>query len=257
MSLPSDRGRETSSVHDDYTIFEMEKKDINKRVLYADKIDRATFDSMLESTKKEIKAKREAVEAALKTVEANLAETNSDRYYHNDEAKSKRKKLNDIYGDLIAVENAIDNMSEEDIDAKINEYNDALPQLKKGAELKLLRDQADKINSTYKMVDSWSDKESHQTQPMPSDYTENDMYKIEEKYEWLYEDYDDDGNYLCTWYNHRREKHEYINYWGWVKNGPWDGWPWNIMDDDINTLKSKITGLGYKLDYNEADIVYM
>ena len=72
MSLPSDRGRETSSVHDDYTIFEMEKKDINKRVLYADKIDRATFDSMLESTKKEIKAKREAVEAALKTVASRL-----------------------------------------------------------------------------------------------------------------------------------------------------------------------------------------
>ena len=71
------------------------------------------------------------------------------------------------------------------------------------------------------------------------------------------EEYDDEGTWLRTWYNHRREKIEYINYWGWVKNGPWDGWPWNIMDDDINKLKSKITGLGYKLDYNEADIVHM
>ena len=254
MSLPSDRGRGTSSVHDDYTIFEMEKKDINKRVLYADKIDRATFDSLLESTKKEIKAKREAVEAALKTVEANLAETNSDRYYHNDEAKSKIKKLNDIYGDLIAVENAINNMSEEDIDAKINEYNNALPQLKKGAELKLLRDQAEKINKEYKKVDTSSEEEWWNSDPYSYiEDTKDNMYQIKHTYEWLY--YDEE-NYMSK-YNHRREKHEYINYWGIVKNGPWDGCPWNIMDDDINTLKSKITGLGYELDYNEADIVHM
>ena len=237
---------------DDYSIKDMESGVINDKLLRAKRI-KDKFDDRLSGLTKELDSKANMVTSNLKSVEAALAETNSERYYGNAEATDKRQKLEQLAEDLLELDKIFKSYYDLNVTSKVNEYNERLPQLKKGAELKLLKEQAERINKAYKEVEAWDTTESFYEGYRPTKWTQetsDKKYKIEHTYSYISTD-EETGEMK---YNHHHSKHEFINYWGWVKNGPWNGWPWNIMDDDINKLKSKIKELGYKLDYDESEI---
>lgn len=239
-----------TNFHDNYSIYDMEHKVINNNVLYAEKIDVGKYEESLDTALKDISKRKEAVEAALKVVEESLAATQSKRYFSNEEAQAKREKLHQILEALNQLESHIKALSQNgEILAKIKEYNNCLPQLKKGAEITLLRKQAERINKAYKEVKHWEETEYFFSDPSPyTEDTSDKMYRIEHTYYFI--SYDADSG--RSKYIHKYSKHEYINYWGLIKM---DGFPWNIMDDDIATLKKKIRGLGYILDYRDDEIV--
>ena len=137
-----------------------------------------------------------------------------------------------------------------DMIEKCQEYNNTIKKLKKGLKLKLLQAKADEINERSIVRGGTQST----TISVPSDqwlydysYNSDGIWKY--KIHYSFKEMSEDG--MSNIFIQSIEKHEYINYWGWIKSS-WK--PFTIFDDDIDELAGKLEALGYALPYNESKI---
>ena len=142
------------------------------------------------------------------------------------------------------------------LESKIDEYNDALPRLKKGEEMKLMMEQADKINANKKQVGYPYDPGRFvrcSTKPQTKTVQNADKVTITETtYIWKKTITIGENEYkeIDTIYEHI-DYSDLIS--GTVESLPW---PWNIDSGDVIKFQSRITSLGYTLYYNPKSVNY-
>ena len=239
------------SVGDEYSIFDMDSHKLERKVLWAKKIDKASFESNLSNTIKTVDNNIATVNEALSSIDSDLAETNSERFYSNAEAVEQREKLTSMQAQLVELSKKLHLLDDSNISNKVDEYNKDLPQVKKGEEMKLMMEQADKINANKKQVgDSKTHYERWVTTPQTKTEQNAEKTKITETtYKWhnWYAYGDNEYEVIKTTYEH-------IDYSDLI-SGPLE-WPWDIKGSDVKKFQDRITSLGYTLYYNPSSVKY-
>ena len=241
------------SIGDEYSIFDMDSHKLERKVLWAKKIDKTSFVSNLSNTIKTVDDNIVTVNEALSSIDSDLAETNSERFYSNAEAVEQRKKLTSMQAQLVELSNKLHLLDDGDISRKIDEYNEDLPQVKRGEEMTLMMEQADKINANKKQVNVSDPRYEHWT-TYPQKKTVQDAEKthiIETTYTWH-------NGYGMAYGGNEYEvietTFEHIDYSDLI-SGPLE-WPWDINESDVKTFQERITSLGHPLCYNASSVKY-
>lgn len=242
------------TVGDEYSIFDMDSHKLERKVLWARKIDKASFESNLSNTIKTVDNNIVTVNEDLSSIDSDLAETNSERFYSNAEAVEQRKKLTSMQAQLVELSNKLHLLDDGSISDKVDAYNNDLPEVKKGEEVKLLMEQANKINANKKQVGDTKTHYEHWT-TYPQNKTVQDAEKthiIETTYKWH-------NGYGMAYggneYEVIEKTYEHIDLSDIKCSGSLE-WPWEIDKSDIQKLQKRITSLGYTLYYNPSSVNY-
>ena len=198
-----------------------------------------------------------------------LNRTNSKRLNTSTEAVNSEKKLQTISAKVDGLEEAVDNYLKEDVIAKIEEYNEKLKELKRGAKIKLLRMEADRINELAKAGTGYPHDgkqnvhyEGENSPPSDRQIDKNTWrhYNSREPYQV---DYWPPTNATrsttpqkITKYKGTYTDLKYINYWGTINSiDKWyDCKLFNWQDDDVNELEARFIELKLDLPYNPDEI---
>lgn len=229
-----------------YSIRAMEANSLDDSVLTAKKIDVNQYREMLSSTLDSLASSKDFVNSTLDSVNTALAETDSERYYSGGKAVQNRNNLCSVLESIEDAETVVKNLSGAGIEAKVAEYNEKLPKLKRAAILKKLIEQADRINAARKYV-SYQDNEIKNPRSTNS-FTTYERFIYMKIHSFTIKRYEPTTGEPI--YNERIMTYEHINYDDCKKG------VLNVTDGDITRLEMRITALGYTVAFDKSRVVY-
>ena len=231
-----------------YSIRAMEANSLDDSVLTAKKIDVNQYREMLSSTLDSLASSKDFVNSTLDSVNTALAETDSERYYSGGKAVQNRNNLCSVLESIEDAETVVKNLSGAGIEAKVAEYNEKLPKLKRAAILKKLIEQAQKINAARKPVPSESGDVERRNLSSFNSFRTYDRFIYMKIHSFTPKFYDTATGEQV--YNEHIAAYEHINYDDCLKD------KLNVTDGDIARLEMRITALGYTVAFDKSRVVY-
>ena len=231
-----------------YSIKAMEANSIDDSVLTAKKIDVNQYREMLNSIIDSLASSKEFVDSTLNSVNAALAETASERYYSGGKAVQNRNNLCSVLESIEDAEKVVKNLTSAGIEAKVAEYNEKLPKLKRAAILNKLIEQAQRINAAKKPVPSESGRYERRNLSSTNSFRTYDKFIYMKIHSFTPKYYDPAAGEQV--YSENIDAYEHINYDDCIKD------KLNVQDSDIAKLENRITQLGYTVAFDKSRVVY-